>query len=188
MVRRKTPKVNLVVFLLLFVCVLVVFARISSYQRTPLNYFLSVVWSVYAPLIVVGMIGALSLRRQQRRGRKRVCDDPNEVPMSSATELSLRHGRNKPLRSDYKGRTSRLLVVTVPTLLANGNLPALERVLHSLLLNLPVYFDRFHVDVITEGNVDVRPLQDWIERCGAMADPIRIVNVPADYSTPLGAR
>jgi beta-1,4-mannosyltransferase len=188
MVRRKTPKVNLVVFLLLFVCVLVVFARISSYQRTPLNYFLSVVWSVYAPLIVVGMIGALSLRRQQRRGRKRVCDDPNEVPMSSATELSLRRGRNKPLRSDYKGRTSRLLVVTVPTLLANGNLPALERVLHSLLLNLPVYFDRFHVDVITEGNVDVRPLQDWIERCGAMADPIRIVNVPADYSTPLGAR
>jgi egghead protein (zeste-white 4 protein) len=188
LVRRKTPKINLFVFVLLFVFILVVFARITSDERTPLNYFLSVVWSVYAPLTVIGLIGAMSLRRQQRRGRKSMLDDENEAPMSSTSELSLRRGRNKPLRSDYKGRTSQRLVVTVPTLLANGNLPALERVLHSLLLNLPVYFDRFHVDVITEGNVDVGPLREWMGRCGSMADPIRIVNVPAEYSTPLGAR
>lgn len=187
-VRRKTPKVNFLVFITLFVCILVVFTRVTSDERTPLNYFLSVVWSVYAPLIVIGLIGAMSLRRQRRRGRKSVLDDSNEGPLTSATEVSLRRRRNKPLRSEYKGRSSRLLVVTVPTLLAHGNLPALERVLHSLLLNLPEYFDRFHVDVITEGDVDMRSLQDWIERCGRMAEPIRIVNVPSDYSTPLGAR
>ncbi len=188
LVRRKTPKINLFVFLLLFVCILVVFARISSDERTPLNYFLSVVWSVYAPLIVIGLIGAMSLRRQQRRGRKGAFDNANEAPMTPATELHLRRKRNKPLRSEYKGRSDRLLVVTVPTLLANGNLPALERVLHSLLLNLPEYFDRFHVDVITEGDVDTGALQNWIGRCGRMAQPVRVINVPSGYSTPLGAR
>ena len=176
--RRHAPKINFLVFFLLFVSILVVFARITSYQRTPFNYFLSVVWSVYAPLIVLGLIGAFSLRREQRRGRRSAGEDASDVPMSSATAVSLRRRRNKPLRSEYTGRSSRLLVVTVPSLLAKGNQPALERVLHSLLLNLPVYFDRFHVDVITEGDVDVQPLQDWIKRCGRMGEPIRIVNVP----------
>jgi beta-1,4-mannosyltransferase len=186
--RRHTPKANFLVFFLLFVSILVVFARITSDQRTPFNYLLSVVWSVYAPLIVLGLIGALSLRRQQRRGRRSAGKDASDVPMTSATDVKLRRERNKPLRSEYTGRSSRLLVVTVPSLLAKGNQPALERVLHSLLLNLPVYFDRFHLDVITEGDVDVQPLQDWIKRCGRMGEPIRIVNVPSDYSTPLGAR
>ncbi len=189
-VRRRTPRINLLVFFFLFVGILAVFARVTSAQSTPFNYFLSVVWSVYAPLIAVSLVGAVSLRRQQRRGRGSVPDGhgAEDVPMSSSTEPGLRRGRNKPLRSEFKGRSQRLLVVTVPTLLAAGNLPALERVLHSLLLNLPEYFDRFHVDVITEGSVDQRPLQDWVDRCGPMADPIRIVNVPADYTTPLGAR
>ena len=96
--------------------------------------------------------------------------------------------RNKPLRSEYKGRSDHLLMVTVPTLLANGNLPALERVLLSLLMNLPEYFDRFHVDVITEGDVDLGPFQEWIKSCGRMSEPVRIVNVPTEYRTPLGAR
>ena len=45
--------------------------------------------------------------------------------------------RYKPLRSEFTGRSDRLLVVTVPTLLAEGNLPALQRVVLSLLINLP---------------------------------------------------
>ena len=76
----------------------------------------------------------------------------------------------------------------MPTLLAKGNLPAMERVLLSLLLNLPEHFNRFHVDIITEGDVDQQPLEDWVESFGRLADPIRIVNVPAEYTTPLGAR
>jgi egghead protein (zeste-white 4 protein) len=188
MVRRKSPKLNFIVFFLLFVCVLVVFARVTSDRRTPLNYFLSVVWSGYAPLTVIGMIGAFSLRAQQRRGRWFMADNANDVPMTSETELTLRMRRNKPLRSEYEGRSNHLLVVTVPTLLAKGNQPALERVLLSLLMHLPANFNRFHVDVITEGSVDLQPLQEWIKRYGRMAEPIRIVNVPSDYTTPLGAR
>ena len=188
MVRRKSPKLNFIVFFLLFVCVLVVFARVTSDRRTPLNYFLSVVWAGYAPLTVIGMIGAFSLRAQQRRGRWFMADNANDVPMTSETELTLRMRRNKPLRSEYEGRSNHLLVVTVPTLFAKGNQPALERVLLSLLMHLPANFNRFHVDVITEGSVDLQPLQEWIKRYGRMAEPIRIVNVPSDYTTPLGAR
>ena len=85
--RRHAPKANFLVFFLLFVSILVVFARITSDQRTPFNYLLSVVWSVYAPLIVLGLIGALSLRRQQRRGRRSAGEDASDVPMTSATEV-----------------------------------------------------------------------------------------------------
>ena len=69
-VRRQTPKTNFALFVLLFASVFVVFARVTSDRQTPLNYFLSIVWSIYAPLIVIGLVGALYLRTQQSRGRK----------------------------------------------------------------------------------------------------------------------
>jgi hypothetical protein len=98
--RRHAPKVSFLVFFLLFVSILVVFAQITNYQRTPFNYFLTVVWSVYAPLIAIGLIGALSLRRQQRRGRRSAGEGASDMPMSSATDVGLRRRRNKPLRSE----------------------------------------------------------------------------------------
>lgn len=186
--HRRSPKINFLIFFLLFMCVLVVFARITSAEQTPLNYFLSVVWSLYAPILVIGLIGAFSLRKQQRRGPKSGADTASVVPMTSKSKGSHRMRRNKPLRSEYKGRSDRLLIVTVPTLLADGNLPALQRVLLSLLMNLPAHFDRFYVDVITEGDVEVGPFREWIESCGRMSEPVRIVNVPTEYRTPLGAR
>ncbi len=187
-VKRQTPKMNFALFTLLFVSVFVVFARITTDRQTPLNYFLSVVWSIYAPLIVVGLIGALHLRNQQRRGRKDRSGSSDGTSMSSRTALHARMKRFKPLRSEFAGRSNRLLVVTVPTLLAEGNLPALQRVVLSLLINLPRHFDRFHVDIITEGEVDHQPLHKWMDEIGALADPIRIVNIPAEYTTPNGSR
>jgi hypothetical protein len=186
--HRRSPKINFLIFFVLFLCVLVVFAGITSSEQTPLNYFLSVVWSVYAPLVLIGLIGASSLWKQQRRGPVSGAGDVSVVPMTSRSRSGRRMRRRKPLRSEYTGRSDRLLIVTVPTLLADGNLPALQRVLLSLLINLPAHFDRFYVDVITEGDVDVGPFREWIESCGRMGEPIRIVNVPAEYRTPLGAR
>jgi hypothetical protein len=184
--HRRSPKINFLLIFVLFMCVLVVFARITSPEQTPLNYFLSVVWSLYAPLVIIGLIGAFWLRKQQRRGPKSWADHAS-APMTSESKGS-RVRRNKPLRSEYEGRSDRLLIVTVPTLLADGNMPALQRVLLSLLMNLPAHFDRFYVDVITEGDVEVGAFQKWIESCGRMGEPVRIVNVPTEYRTPLGAR
>jgi hypothetical protein len=185
LVRRKSPRMNFVVFALLFFCVLLVFEHICSARTTPLNFYLSIVWSVYAPLIAIGLIGALHLRSEQRRGRRGGKHAPS---MTSRTAQHARLKRNKPLRSEFVGRSDRLLVVTVPTLLAPGNLPALQRVLLSLLINLPQHFNHFHVDVITEGAVDDRTLRDWMAAMGELADPIRVVNIPEEYTTRNGAR
>jgi egghead protein (zeste-white 4 protein) len=184
-VRRQTPKVSFALLGVLFVVVFFAFTRMASYRQTPLNYFLSVVWSMYVPLMLIGFIGALYLRLQQRRGRM---GRSAHGPAKPGTGRHARIKRAKPLRSGFSGRTDRLLIVTVPTLLAQGNLPALQRVLLSLLINLPQHFDRFHVDVITEGSVDDLPLMLWLEEIGEMGRPMRIVNVPPDYETPRGAR
>jgi hypothetical protein len=188
LLRRQTPKMNFALFALLFACVIIVFARITSDRQTPLNYFLSVVWSVYAPLMLIGLIGALYLRAQQRRGREVRGGGGDGAAMTSGTASHARRKRHKPLRSEFTGRSDRLLVVIVPTLLARRNLPALQRVLLSLLINLPQHFSRFHIDIITEGDVDHEPLRQWMDTIGKLADPIRIVNVPVEYTTPNGAR
>jgi len=61
-------------------------------------------------------------------------------------------------------------------------------VLLSLIVNLPKHFERFRVDVITEGDVNDEPLREWLAEMGDAAQPIRIVNVPAAYETPRGSR
>jgi egghead protein (zeste-white 4 protein) len=186
-VRRKSPQLNFALFVTLFGLVFLLFAKITSDEKTWLNYVLSVVWSIYAPLMVIGLIGAAYMSRQQKRNKP----GPNSAltaPLTSASSLEDRSKRNKPLRSEFTGRSDRLLVVTVPTLLVEGNLPAMQRVLMSLLINLPQHFNRFHVDVITEGDVDTEPLMRWLEEVREIVDPIRIVNVPKDYETPKGAR
>ena len=183
-VRRQSPKIRLGLLAAFFIAIYAVFSMIVSYQHTPLNYFLSVVWSIYAPLIVIGIIGAMHLRAQQRRRKHQRSGDGQ----SGSWSRRLSPIRRKPMRSDFTGRTDQLLVVTVPTMLAPGNLPALQRVLLSLLINLPLHFDCFHVDVITEGFCDQQPLRQWLYEIGPLGDPIRIVNVPTEYRTPLGSR
>ena len=81
-----------------------------------------------------------------------------------------------------------MLIVSIPTMLAPGNQPALQRVLMSLLLNLPRHFERFRIDVITERSVDPEPLANWLDALGETGIPVRILNVPQDYETPNGAR
>jgi egghead protein (zeste-white 4 protein) len=184
--RRHSPKVNLPLLAVLFATVFIVFARITSDRQTLLNYALSILWSAYAPLMIIGVIGAFYIRMHDGRGRKGTSEDG--VPLGSDAERQTRNERHKPLRSEFTGRTDRLLVVTVPTLLTEGNLAALQRVLFSLLVHLPRHFNRFHVDVITEGDVNLKPLTDWLDRNRDLSGPVRIVNVPRHYGTENRAR
>lgn len=185
--RRQTPKIRFRVLVLLFSAVFLALTRIASTRQTPLNYFLSVVWSIYAPLVLIGVVGALYLRSQQRHRRRRhIGGNAADGIASGGCQATLK--RQKLSRSNFSGRTDHLLVVAVPTLLAPENLPALQRVLLSLLINLPHHFDRFRVDVVTEGDVDHKPLMHWLDDIGQTGRPIRILNVPPDYETPNGAR
>jgi beta-1,4-mannosyltransferase len=133
---------------------------------------------------VIGVIGSLHLSSQQRQRRKQQrLNDENRG--GRLLQSSTRH---KPIRSDFSGRTDQLLIVTVPTMLAPGNLPALQRVLHSLLINLPLHFDRFRIDIVTEGECGREPLNGWLDAIGPLGDPIRVLNIPTTYATPNGAR
>ena len=184
--RRHSPKVNLPLLAVLFATVFIVFSRITSDRQTLLNYALSILWSAYAPLMIIGVIGAFYIRMHDGRGRNGTSED--DVPLGSDAERQTRNERHKPLRSEFSGRTDRLLVVTVPTLLSEGNLAALQRVLFSLLVHLPRHFNRFHVDVITEGDVNLKPLTDWLDKNRDLSGPVRIVNVPRHYGTENRAR
>jgi hypothetical protein len=164
--RRQSPEVSFALLGLLIAVVFFLFTRMATYRQTPLNYFLSVVWSIYARLMLIGFAGAFYLRSPQRRGRVLRTGRGAVAHGRSSIARHAHINGHKPLRSNFSGRTDHLLVVTVPTLLAAGNLPALRRVLLSLLINLPQHFDRFHVDVITEGAVDHQPLMHWLDEIG----------------------
>ena len=180
--RRQTPKMRLPVLAALMAATTVVFFRINRPHHSWLNYFLSVAWAMNVPIVVVGTIGATYLRL----GRRFVYHAPGEDPpldQSRARHRRVRVDSRKMSRSAYPGRSRRQLIVTVPTLLAPGNLAALQRVLLSLLVNLPRNFDDFRVDVITEGRGDQAPLEAWLLELGPPARPVRILNVPASYET-----
>lgn len=180
--RRQTPKMRLSVLVLLMVGITAVFLRINRPHHSWLNYFLSVAWALNVPLVIVGVTGAIYLRL----GRRFVYHPPGEE--APGTRPNARGRRTtvdlrKLSRSSYTRRTDRQLIVTVPTLLAPGNLAALQRVLLSLLVNLPRNFTNFRVDVITEDGGDQGSLRAWLDELGPPAGPVRILNVPASYET-----
>ena len=192
--RRRAPRVRFSLLALLFATIAAVLARLTTAQHhTPLNYYLSVVWTLYAPVILLGLVGAAYLRttwHHARRGRSRD-RHPSRADVGTGTAPGDEAGpvrRRKLARSDFAGRTAHPLIVTVPTLLVPGNLPALQRVLLSLLVHLPKNFEHFRVDVITEGSVDHEPLRAWLQELGLPGTHIRVLNVPSDYETPNGAR
>jgi beta-1,4-mannosyltransferase len=110
------------------------------------------------------------------------------IPLSSSllgmagclrTRRVLRARRDEPL----VGPAPEILIVVVPTIGRLDTLPALERVVASYRQHLPAMFPRMRVDVVIEENCAAR------EAIAAMAGPlVRILTVPANYSTPRGTR
>jgi beta-1,4-mannosyltransferase len=167
--RRRSPRPTFWSFGVIAVTTTALLFAVSAPERTPLNYVLSPIWSMYFPLMVVGLIGAAHLRRPKRRrtdGRR-----PRYVP-----------------RSFFSGRTDKLLIVTIPSLVKRDNLPALQRVITSVLAELPKQFDHFRVDVIAEDDGDLQPLIDWLDSIGALGTRVRVLSIPSSYRTPNGAR
>lgn len=87
------------------------------------GWYLAVVWSLYTPIAVVGVLGALHLRRQ----------DGGLVP-----------------RSTFAGATDRMVVFTVPTLGRADTVNALRRVIRSISGHAPSNLSTWRIDVVTE--------------------------------------
>ncbi len=96
-------------------------AVISDPTSGWLNWYLAIVWSLYVPLGVVGVAGALL------------------------------HYSGRPVqRSSFTGVTEKLLIFNVPSMCDPGTTNALRRVLRSIVAHAPANFATWRVDVVTE--------------------------------------
>lgn len=101
------------------------------------NWYLAVVWSIDAPLAVIGLLGALHI---SRRGGGR-------IP-----------------RSRFSGTTDRKVVFTVPTLGRADTANALRRVLRSITDHAPNNLTAWRIDVVTEQGADGRLLDELCQQ------------------------
>lgn len=125
---------------------------------TPLGWALTVVWSLPVLSTLIGLQGALLLRRRVRRRREML-----------PPAISHRDG----------------LIVAVPTIGRHDTFPALERSVRSYVEHLPVYFAHLRVDIVVEEGCEAA---DRITALAAISPLIRVITVPRDYRTPRETR
>ena len=150
----------------LFPVILVVLAAIARSITRPgpsgFNDYLSVVWTMYLPIALVGLVAAVVTAR--RSG--------NRIEVSTSEVV-----------------VGKKVIIQIPTLCHPGNIPALTRVISSIIEHAGHNLENYRIDVvIDEGDAVVvaatAQLRHW-----AGGDPrICLVVVPNSYRTPLGAK
>ncbi len=89
--------------------------------------------------------------------------------------------RSRSLRiSNFKGRVSNLVIFEIPTIGNHDVIPALSRVVDSILKYAPNNLDRWRIDVVTEEWSEAR---DEISLKYASHPNFNLVIVPKDYQT-----
>ncbi|MER7176602.1 glycosyltransferase family 2 protein [Streptomyces mesophilus] len=121
--RIGSWKPGIASFLIPLTLLLVLGMWFYSPSSTPLSWVLTIVWSLPIVGTLVGIQGALLIRRRARRGDE-------AAPAAPAHE-------------DF-------LIALVPTIGRNDTYPALERSVRSYVDHLPAYFPHMRVDVLTE--------------------------------------
>ncbi|MGW4028351.1 glycosyltransferase family 2 protein [Streptomyces sp. NPDC004838] len=156
--RTAEWKPGLLPFLLPFVLLLAFGLWAYKPSDSPMSWVLTVVWSLPVVGVLVGIQGALLIRRRVRRS-------DNAVPPA-------------PAEQDF-------LIVLVPTIGRHDTYPALERSVISYVDHMPEYFPYMRVDVLTEEGCEAA---ESIDRLAAQNPLIRVVTVPKAYQTPNGTR
>nr|WSX51483.1 glycosyltransferase family 2 protein [Streptomyces sp. NBC_00974] len=159
MVRRHASwKPGILPFLLPFL-VLLGFGMWSYLPNsTPMAWVLTIVWSLPVVGVMVGLQGALLIRRRVRRSDEM-------VPAAPADE-------------DF-------LIALVPTIGRHDTYPALERSVLSYVDHLPYYFPHLRIDVLTEEGCEAA---ERIRELEERSPLIRVVTVPKAYVTENGTR
>lgn len=89
--------------------------------------------------------------------------------------------RSRSLKiSNFKGRVSNLVIFEIPTIGNNDVIPALSRVIDSILKYAPNNLDRWRIDVVTEEWAEA--LDDIREKYASCPN-FNLVVVPRDYQT-----
>ena len=156
--RHVNWRPRLASFVVTFLVVLVYSVWTFEPNRTPLGWVLTVVWSMPVLGTLVGMQGALLLRRRLKE------------PLAWMPGSGVRQD---------------MLVVVVPTIGRHDTFPALERVVRSFVEHLPDFFPRLRTDVVIEDGCEA---EERIRTLAAMHPSIRVLTVPRGYATPNGTR
>lgn len=156
--RTADWKPGILPFLIPFV--LLVFFGLWSYEPSDsvMSWILTVVWSLPVAGVLVGIQGALLIRRRVRR--------------------SDRMTPPAPADQDF-------LIALCPTIGRHDTYPALERSILSYVEHLPDWFPYLRVDILTEEGCEAA---EKIDRLAASHPLIRVITVPKDYVPANGTR
>jgi egghead protein (zeste-white 4 protein) len=108
---------------------------ISNPQHHIFNWYLSVIWSTYFPISIVGLIGALHMRK--------------------------RNGGYIE-RSEFRDSVDERIIFVIPSLCRADTTNALRRVVMSILNGAPTNFPNFRIDVVTEEGLAAPELVKWL--------------------------
>lgn len=141
-------------FVVVFVCLgLLVWVINVMAPPTPVNYYVTVMWALYFPFALIGLIGVASIRRF------------------------------KP--STYQGTVDNLVIFAIPTIARGDVMPALIRVIASILALAPANLTTFRVDVVVDEGAEAI---DRLLHLARNEPRLRIVIVPTTYQTTNGTR
>ncbi|MHC5906071.1 glycosyltransferase family 2 protein [Streptomyces sp. S6] len=139
---------------------LLVLLGLWSYRPSDsaMSWILTIVWSLPVAGVLVGVQGALLIRRRVR----------------------LSHHMTPPAPADQD-----FLIALCPTIGRHDTYPALERSVLSYVEHLPDWFPYLRVDILTEEGCEAA---EKIDRLAASHPLIRVITVPKDYVPANGTR
>lgn len=147
-------KLNLFKFIAVYIiCLGINLLFVDSVIFRPFNLYLTVVWTAYLPLAIIGLAGAFG------------------TGMLKST---------KPLKMVEKR-----VVFTIPSIARDDTIPALKRVINSILLCAPKHLLNYAIHIVTEEGAEGLPM---LQRNYRDHPLVEFLVVPNWYKTPHGTR
>jgi hypothetical protein len=120
-----------------------------------LNWYVTLIWSLNVPLAVISFLGVIALKRY------------------------------KVVPSRFSGTIDNKVIFIVPSIARLNVIPALRRVIDSVIEFAPLNLDKFRIDVVVDEGSEGIPLLQEIYGSNSF---VRILVVPHDYSTLNGTK
>lgn len=145
-------KLNLLKFVVIYALILLLdLSFAGKVLMQPLNIYLTVAWTSYFPLALVGLVGAMGSRKLRPSHPQNAVENP--------------------------------VIFMIPTVARHDTLPALKRVIDSILLCAPSHLLQYTIHIITEeGAEGLKDLQEQYREHPV----VEFVVVPKEYNTPNG--
>ncbi|MHB8362464.1 MAG: glycosyltransferase family 2 protein [Patescibacteria group bacterium] len=154
--RRSVFNVNIWRFVLVFTILGLISWYITGGSRyQALNWYVTLIWSLNVPLAVISFLGIVALKRY------------------------------KVNPSRFSGTIDKKVIFIVPSVARLSVIPALKRVIDSIIEFAPLNLENFRIDIVVdEGSEGISILQEIY----GSSDLVRILVVPHGYSTTNGTK